>query len=114
MLGMPLSVLQQCAEELAARLRAIAGIAAAEVEQDVAFVGGGSLPDQQMKTWVVAAQARALDETTFAQRLRLGDPAVMGRVRDGKIVLDVRTVFPEQMDELAQALAEAVNLVEKK
>ncbi len=114
MLGTPLSVLQQRAEELAARLRAISGIAAAEVEQDVAFVGGGSLPDQQMKTWVVAVQARELDETAFAQRLRLGDPAVMGRVRDGKIVLDVRTVFPEQMDELAQALAEAVNLVEKK
>jgi L-seryl-tRNA(Ser) seleniumtransferase len=61
-----------------------------------------------MKTWVVEVAARELDETTFAQRLRLGNPAVMGRVRDGKLVLDVRTIFPEQVDPLIQALRQAV------
>jgi L-seryl-tRNA(Ser) seleniumtransferase len=107
LLGTPLNELEERAQGLATRLRGVDGIASAEVEQDVAFVGGGSLPDQQMRTWVVAVQARNLDETTLAQRLRLGDPAVMGRVRDGKLVLDVRTVFCEQIDVLVQAVAAA-------
>jgi len=107
LLGTPLTELQERAQGLATRLRQVDGIASAEVEQDVAFVGGGSLPDQQMKTWVVAVQARNLDETSLAQRLRVGDPAMMGRVRDGKLVLDVRTVFCEQIDDLVQAVAVA-------
>lgn len=108
LLGTPLTELQQRAEELAARLRDVPGIAAAQAIEDIAFVGGGSLPDQKMQTWVVEAAARDLDETTFAQRLRLGDPAVMGRVRDGKLVLDVRTIFPEQIEPLVQAIAIAI------
>lgn len=105
LLGTPLSELEERAQELATRLREVDCIASAEAEQDVAFVGGGSLPDQQMKTWVVTAQARNMDETSLAQRLRIGDPAVMGRVRDGKLVLDARTVFREQIDDLVQAIA---------
>lgn len=103
LLGTPLTELQQRAEGLASRLRDVPGIAAAQAIEDIAFVGGGSLPDQKMKTWVVEVAARELDETTFAQRLRLGDPAVMGRVRDGKLVLDVRTIFPEQIEPLIEA-----------
>ena len=107
LLGTPLEELQERAEGLAARVRDVSGIASAQAVADVAFVGGGSLPDQKMPTWVVEVQARAVDEMTLAQRLRLGDPAVMGRVREGKIVLDVRTVFPDQVDELVQALTSA-------
>jgi L-seryl-tRNA(Ser) seleniumtransferase len=107
LLGTPLSELQERAQGLAALLKDVAGVASAEVERDVAFVGGGSLPDQQMQTWVVAVRARNLDETSLAQHLRLGDPAVMGRVRDGKLLFDVRTVFPEQIDDLVQAVTVA-------
>jgi L-seryl-tRNA(Ser) seleniumtransferase len=107
LLSTPLNELHERAQGLAARLTDVAGIASAEVKHDVAFVGGGSLPDQQMQTWVVAVQARNLDETSLAQRLRLGDPAVMGRVRDGKLLLDVRTVFSEQFDDLVHAVTVA-------
>ena len=109
LLGTPLDELQRRADDLAARLRQALGLTDVQVVQDVAFVGGGSLPDQQMKTWVVEAPATGTSETALAQRLRLGDPAVMGRVRDGKIVLDVRTVFPEQMDELVRAFQQALS-----
>jgi L-seryl-tRNA(Ser) seleniumtransferase len=108
LLGTPLTELQQHAEQLAARLRQAPGVASAQALEDIAFVGGGSLPDQKMATWVVEVAARALDESTFAQRLRLGDPAVMGRVRDGKLVLDVRTIFPEQIEPLIQAIQNVV------
>jgi L-seryl-tRNA(Ser) seleniumtransferase len=50
---------------------------------------------------------RDLSDADFAQRLRLGTPAVMGRVRDGKLVLDVRTVFADQIDALVEAVKTA-------
>jgi L-seryl-tRNA(Ser) seleniumtransferase len=108
MLGAPLDELRRRAEGLAARLRALDGVARAEPAEDVAYVGGGSLPDQAMKTWVVVVETRALGDAELAQRLRLGQPAVMGRLRDGKLVLDVRTVFAAQEDALVEAMRRAV------
>ena len=75
--------------------------------EDVAFVGGGSLPDQKMKTWIVEVVARDASDEQLAQRLRLGTPAVMGRLRDGKLVLDVRTIFPQQEAALVSAIGQA-------
>ena len=46
-----------------------------------------------------------LSDEDFAHRLRAGDPAVLGRLRDGKLVLDVRTVFPEQIEMLTAAVS---------
>jgi L-seryl-tRNA(Ser) seleniumtransferase len=107
MLGTPVAELRQRAEGLADRLRGVEGVARAEPAEDVAYVGGGSLPDQAMKTWVVELEARGHSDAELALRLRLGHPAVMGRVRDGKLVLDVRTVFPGQEDALVGAVRRA-------
>jgi L-seryl-tRNA(Ser) seleniumtransferase len=76
----------------------------AEVVEDVAYVGGGSLPDQAMKTWVVRLQAANVSDEQLAYRLRTGQPAVMSRRREGKVVLDVRTVFQEQESALVEAV----------
>jgi L-seryl-tRNA(Ser) seleniumtransferase len=103
--------LRRRAEELAAALRGLEGVARAEATEDVAYVGGGSLPDQAMKTWVVEVEARGISDTGLAQRLRTGSPAVMGRLRDGRLVLDVRTVFPRQEQALVEALRNAVSLL---
>jgi L-seryl-tRNA(Ser) seleniumtransferase len=107
MLGTPLAELRRRAEGLAERLRAVEGMAAVRVAEDVAYAGGGSLPDQAMPTWVVEVEARACSDAELARRLRLGTPAVLGRLRDGKLVLDVRTVFPEQEGALVEALRQA-------
>jgi L-seryl-tRNA(Ser) seleniumtransferase len=108
MLHTPLAELQQRAELLAVRVRAVAGIASAVVAEDVAYVGGGSLPDQTMRTFVLEVVARESSEALLAQRLRTGEPAVMARVRDGKVVFDLRTVFRRQEDDLVQALSVAL------
>jgi L-seryl-tRNA(Ser) seleniumtransferase len=107
LLALPQEELQRRAETLAERLRAIDSLASVHAAEDVAFVGGGSLPDQKMKTWIVEVKRRGLSDDDLAQRLRLGTPAVMGRVRDGKLVLDVRTIFPEQVDPLIEAIRSA-------
>jgi L-seryl-tRNA(Ser) seleniumtransferase len=107
LLGTPLTELRERAESLAARLREIAGITEARVSEDVAYVGGGSLPDQTMRTAVVELTAERVSDAEFAHRLRTGCPAVVARVRDGRLVLDVRTVFAEQEPALVEAVRQA-------
>jgi L-seryl-tRNA(Ser) seleniumtransferase len=107
MLGTPLSQLRQRAEALAVKLRALPGIAEVKVSEDVAYVGGGSLPDQAMKTSVLEVEAERVSDADLAYRLRTGDPAVVGRLRDEKLVLDLRTVFPHQEAAVLEALARA-------
>ncbi len=111
MLGMAPAELRRRAEELAEKLREINGLGSVRVCQDEAFVGGGSLPTQAMTTFVVEVEARGRSDAELAYRLRTGDPAVMGRLRDGKLVLDVRTIFPHQEAELVEAVRQATEVV---
>jgi L-seryl-tRNA(Ser) seleniumtransferase len=60
-----------------------------------------------MKTFVVEIAANGLSDAEFAYRLRTGQPAVMGRLREGKVLLDLRTVFPRQEESLVQAARKA-------
>jgi L-seryl-tRNA(Ser) seleniumtransferase len=108
MLGTPLEELRLRAEALAEGLRGIAGLAEVKVAEDVAYVGGGSLPDQAMKSWVVEVEAASVGDAELARRLRLGTPAVMARLRDGKLVFDVRTIFPSQESPLVEAVRSAL------
>jgi L-seryl-tRNA(Ser) seleniumtransferase len=96
------------AEALAARLRELPGLATVRLLDDVAYVGGGSLPDQAMPTVVVALEPEGVTDEELARRLRLGTPAVMGRLSEGKLLLDLRTVFVEQEGELVEAIRQAL------
>jgi L-seryl-tRNA(Ser) seleniumtransferase len=108
MLSTPVAELRARAERLAAKLRTVGGLATIELVDDVAYVGGGSLPDQALPTVVVAVTAKAIGDAELATRLRTGTPAVVGRVQGGKLLLDMRTVFERQEDGLIQALSAAV------
>jgi L-seryl-tRNA(Ser) seleniumtransferase len=108
MLTVSVDELRRRAEAMAERLRGIAGLATVHVSEDHAYAGGGSLPDQALKTFVIEIQSAELSDAELAQRLRMGSPAVMGRLRDGKLVLDVRTVFEHQEAGLINAVSQAV------
>ncbi len=111
LLGISPDALRQRAEALAEKLRDISGLGAVSVRRDEAFVGGGSLPTQALATFVVEFEARPCSDAELAYRLRTGSPAVMGRLRDGKLVLDLRTVFPHQEAELIEAVRRAIEAV---
>jgi L-seryl-tRNA(Ser) seleniumtransferase len=78
-------------------LRERAGRIAAELGSDAEVValtgavGGGAAPDGVLPSWGVAVPG---DPDVVAARLRAGDPPVLARVEDGRVVLDVRTVPP--------------------
>lgn len=107
MLATPLAELRARAERFAERLRAIPEFKV-ELLDDVAYVGGGSLPDQALPTVVIALTTTAASDAELARRLRAGTPAVVGRVRDGKLLLDLRCVFERQEHDLFNALLTAV------
>jgi L-seryl-tRNA(Ser) seleniumtransferase len=108
LLSTPPNELRRRAEALAQRLAGLPGLATARPAEDVNYAGGGSLPDQALSTWVVEVEATDVGDAELAHRLRTGEPAVVGRVRAGKLVLDVRTVFPHQEADLVQAVAAAL------
>ncbi len=107
MLTIPLNELHERAERFASRLQKVVDNASIKVRGDVAYVGGGSLPDVSLPTAVIALSLKRLSEGELASRLRTGKPAVIGRTKDGEFILDLRTVFERQEDELLGAIAKA-------
>jgi L-seryl-tRNA(Ser) seleniumtransferase len=103
MLTTPLPELKRRCEAFAEWLRAIPGVSVG-VREDVAYVGGGSLPDVGVPTAVLALSAEGVSEGDLAARLRTGAPAVVGRVQDGRVLLDLRCVFERQEEELLEAV----------
>ncbi len=70
-------------------------------------VGGGSLPGETLASVGLALEARSANGLLSA--LRHGDPAVIGRIEDDRVVLDLRTVEPETDRALGAAIATALD-----
>jgi L-seryl-tRNA(Ser) seleniumtransferase len=96
--------------DVRARARAIAdrlagrGIAC-EVTATDASIGGGSFPTARIASAAVALTGNAED---LDVRLRAGEPPVVSRIIDGRVVLDMRTVQPDIDDELAGIIERAL------
>lgn len=67
-------------------------------------VGGGSFPGASLPTTLVALDGGSLGAQGLALRLRLGDPPVIARVEDGRVLLDPRTLPVARFGEVARAL----------
>jgi L-seryl-tRNA(Ser) seleniumtransferase len=74
-------------------------------------IGGGATPEQAIPTWLMAIECP--DVVAVERRLRAGDPPkvaqVVARIEDGKLILDLRTVFPAEEELLAGALTHALS-----
>jgi L-seryl-tRNA(Ser) seleniumtransferase len=77
-----------------------------EVKESTSAVGGGSFPSAILPTFVVALEPGDLGAEGMALRLRLGEPCVVARVQDGKVLLDPRTLPRNSYEALGQALQE--------
>jgi L-seryl-tRNA(Ser) seleniumtransferase len=76
-----------------------------EVIDGESVVGGGAAPSAVLPTRLLAVSARDLSAHELATRLRSSDPPIIARVEEGRVLLDLRTVFPEQDVELANTLS---------
>ncbi len=93
-----LRMLHEDQASVRARAERLAAAVGGEVEETVARVGGGALPLAELPSF-----ACAVDEA-LAQPLRLGDPPIVGIVRDGRLLLDCRTIREDELDEIAGAV----------
>jgi len=103
MIATPPDALAARAADWAAVLRR-AGIPAT-VAAAFSTIGGGSLPGEELPTRALAIATPAPD--TLAAALRAGDPPVIGRIAEGQLLLDPRTVPPESDQDLLQAVIAA-------
>ncbi|MGD0761511.1 MAG: L-seryl-tRNA(Sec) selenium transferase [Candidatus Sulfotelmatobacter sp.] len=74
----------------------------AEIIDGESVIGGGAAPSSVLPTRLVALSCAGLSADELAARLRAADPPVIARVEEGRVLLDLRTVFPEQ-DEAVRA-----------
>ncbi len=100
-----LRMIRASADEIRERaeglLRAVPGLRAS-VETGQSVIGGGSTPEQSIPTWLIVVELT--DVVAAERKLRAGDSPVIARIEGGRLLLDLRTVFREEEEELKQAL----------
>jgi L-seryl-tRNA(Ser) seleniumtransferase len=96
-----LRMLREPVETVRARAARLASVVGGDVEETVARTGGGSLPLTELPSFACAV------EEELAAALRSCDPPVIAVVRDGRTLLDCRTLTDAEADEVAAAVAAA-------
>ena len=76
-----------------------------EIVDGRSVVGGGAAPAAGLPTRLLAVTFQGLSADELATRLRAGELPIVARVEEGRVMLDLRTVFPEQDEFVARALA---------
>lgn len=90
------------AERLAVQIRS--GKLQVEVIDGESVIGGGAAPSSVLPTRLLAVSCSGLSAGELAARLRASDPPVVARVDEGRVLLDLRTVFAEQDELVVEAM----------
>jgi L-seryl-tRNA(Ser) seleniumtransferase len=113
MIRMTLPELLQRAENFVRELRQLLPTAAEsqiEIADGFSLAGGGSTPDQSLPSKIIRIASTRYPAAKLEQRLRrpATGASVIARVEEDRVLLDLRTVFPEQEPQLAATLAAAL------
>ncbi len=96
-----LKMMRLTTKEIGKRAAAIAAHArSAKLEIEIvdgeSVIGGGAAPSSVLPTQLLALSCSDLSAEQLAARLRASDPPIISRIEQGKVLLDLRTVFAEQ------------------
>jgi L-seryl-tRNA(Ser) seleniumtransferase len=111
-----LRMMRTTASEIEARARTLAEkIASPGIQTEImdgqSLLGGGAAPSSTLPTKLLTIECRGLRADELASQLRLASLPVIVRVEDGRVLIDLRTVFSEQDAAIAQTL---VNIAKRK
>ena len=67
-----------------------------EVIDGESVIGGGAAPSAVLRTRLLALKSGTLTADELSARLRASNPPIIARVEEGRVLLDLRTVFPER------------------
>jgi len=106
-----LKMMRMTKQEIGGRAEALASQArSSKLSVDVidgeSVIGGGAAPSSVLPTRLLALSCEGLSADELAARLRGCDPPIIARVADGRVLLDLRTVFAEQDEALKKAFME--------
>jgi L-seryl-tRNA(Ser) seleniumtransferase len=107
--GVPaLAMIRQTPQEIRSRAESLVartpGIRA-EIVPGNSVIGGGATPEQAIPTYLIAIDCEK--PASAEARLRAAEPPVIARVENDRLLLDLRTVQPDEEDELSAAVAAA-------
>ena len=109
MLAVPVSELRNRSRRLVRRMTAAVGEAARiEVVAETSTVGGGALPLTELPGFAVAVTPLGLSVDALATSLRTGNPPVVGRIQEGRLLLNPRTIARSEEEDLLSALTAAL------
>ena len=98
-----LRMIRMNADEIRERAEKIrARVSRLDLIEGRSVAGGGSTPDQSLPTWLLAVPG---DAVAAERALRARTPPVIARIENDRLVLDLRTVLPEEEEDLARALS---------
>jgi L-seryl-tRNA(Ser) seleniumtransferase len=107
MLTSPVSEVEEKAKVLAGELTGAVPDLEVDVAPSVARSGGGTLPTREIPSFAVRLGGAGTDVESLSSRLRDADPPVVGRVHEGRLWLDARTLLPGDEEVVVRAVKEA-------
>jgi L-seryl-tRNA(Ser) seleniumtransferase len=106
----PLDALEARGERIRSGIpREREGAGTIEVVASLAVFGGGTSPEKRFPSRALAVAKEGLSADELASRLRAGTPPVVGRVEGGRVLLDLRSILPEEDGIVERALRETGN-----
>jgi L-seryl-tRNA(Ser) seleniumtransferase len=99
----------RCESLAAALLKELGERVLPEIVAENSMVGGGALPLAELPGYAVAISSDRISADQLASRLRASDLPVIGRIQEGRLLLNPRTVLPEQDQQLVAVIIAALN-----
>jgi L-seryl-tRNA(Ser) seleniumtransferase len=105
-----LAMIQTSLEQLELRAKRLAAALEkhprirAELKSGISMVGGGAAPVEGLPTVLVQLEVEGLSAAKLEEALRASDPPVIARIEADRVVLDLRTVFPDEEGLILAAL----------
>ncbi|MGB9716807.1 MAG: L-seryl-tRNA(Sec) selenium transferase, partial [Thermodesulfovibrionales bacterium] len=78
-----------------------------DVMPDTSRAGGGSLPELDFPTYIVAIRSDNISVNEIEERLRNGNPPIISRIKEGYLILDARTIRTKDIDDLVKGIKSA-------
>ncbi|MEW6715031.1 MAG: L-seryl-tRNA(Sec) selenium transferase, partial [Nitrospirota bacterium] len=108
MMTEPVEVIKKRAGRIFRALKDISGKAHISVVPDESQAGGGSLPEINFPTFAVSIKPNNISVNELEKRLRLGEPAVIARIKENALLIDARTVQEREIKGLVVCVVKAV------
>lgn len=79
------------------------------IRENTSFVGGGSMPGEEITSYVIEIVSKSLDANEIEKSLREYKTPIISRINKGKVLLDVRTIKEDEYETILKALEERIN-----